>query len=128
MLKFRQIGDVPRGRLALKMVESDATALPLFTDGAFGADVIRFPQNGCVRDHTHSGSHILYVLSGVGWIDFEGAPTRLLPGTCYLVPSGARHGIRAETELTILSIANDHRPADSEERLAICEAERADSV
>ena len=112
---------LPPGRLPVPMIYSDATALPLFLDGSFGADVIRFPPGGSVPPHTHPGAHILLVLSGRGQLDFDGTPVRLEPLVCYFVPSGRRHAIRADadTELTILAVANSHRPADSTERLDV---------
>lgn len=69
----------PVGATPIEMAHSDATAKHLFRDGAFGADVIRFPAGGCVPDHTHPGAHILYVLSGRGWLDYEGTATMLRP-------------------------------------------------
>lgn len=118
-LSIADLRDWAKGPLPLKMHASDATAVPLFAWGRFGADAIRFPAGGRVPDHTHPGAHILYVLSGTGWVDYEGEPTRLEPGVCYLIPGGARHGIRADTELTLLAVASDHRPADSPERLRV---------
>lgn len=122
MLKLLYVANLngwAAGPLPARMARSDATAMPLFADGRFGADVIRFPAGGRVADHTHPGSHVLYVLSGCGWVDFEGEPTQLSPGVCYLIPAGARHGIRAETELTLLAVASDHRPVNSEDRLRV---------
>ena len=113
--------DAPAGVLEIKMVDSDATAKPLLKHGCFGADIIRFPPNGKIADHIHPGSHMLFVLSGFGWVDYEGVPTRLKPGVCYLIPAGIRHGIRATTELTLLAVGDDHREAGAAERLTLCE-------
>lgn len=110
---------VPPGPLGVPMASSDATALRLFKAGPFGADLIRFPAGGSVPDHTHPGSHMLFVLSGSGWVDYEGVPHRLAEGDCYYVPGSTRHGIRAEAELTLLSVADDHRDAGSPERLHV---------
>lgn len=115
--------DAPPGPLPVRMHASAATARELVAAGPFGADLIRFPAGGCVPDHTHPGAHILFVLSGTGWVDYEREPVRLEPGVCYLIPPGARHGIRAETELTLLAVANDRRPAGSSERLTLCDSE-----
>jgi quercetin dioxygenase-like cupin family protein len=104
------------------MTHSDATALRLLKHGPFGADLIRFPPGGRVPDHTHPGAHLLFVLGGLGWVDYEGEAARLEPGVCYLIPAGVRHGIRAESELTLLAVADDHRDAGSEDRLNVaCE-------
>lgn len=111
--------DVTTGVLPVKMHASDATALELVSLAGFGADLIRFPVGGCVPSHTHPGSHILFVISGGGWVDYDGMTCPLQPGVCYLVPGGVVHGIRAETELTLLAVANDHRRAGAEDRLSV---------
>lgn len=121
-----QIGrfDLGPGPLPRPMVSSDATGLALAKVGGFGADLIRFPAGGEVRPHTHPGDHILVVVSGSGWVDYDGVPHALEAGVLYLVPGSVPHGIRAETELTLLSIANDHRPVDAESRLEMVDAPR----
>lgn len=112
--------DQPAGPLPVRMASSDATAMPLVKDGAFGADVIRFPAGGRVADHTHPGGHILFALSGDGWVDYDGVPHRITPGFCYSIPGGVRHGIRADTELTLIAVADDHRDAGADARLDLC--------
>lgn len=108
---------LPAGPFAIPMRHSDATAIRLLKRGPFGADAIRFPPGGAVPDHVHPGGHILLVLSGAGWVDYEGAPHPLSPGLLYLIPGGVRHGIRADTALTLVAFADDHRDAASEDRL-----------
>lgn len=111
--------DCPDGPLPVLMHASDATAERLLKHGPLGADLIRFPAGGRVPTHTHPGAHMLFVLSGDGWVDCGKESVRLNPGVCYLVPAEAAHGIRAETELTLISVANDHRDAGSQERLNV---------
>lgn len=103
-----------------KMHNSDACGIPLLLHGKFGMDVLTFPAGGCVKDHTHPGDHILIVMSGTGYVDYDGVAHKLSPNDCYLVPGGVRHGVRACTELRLLAIANDHRPVASAERLELC--------
>jgi quercetin dioxygenase-like cupin family protein len=112
---------VPPGELPITMHASDATAKPLLKSGEFGADLIRFPAGGSVADHTHAGDHMLFVVSGVGWVDYDGSPHRLEPGVCYLIPGEVRHGVRAETELTMLAVAARHIEVESVSRLRLCE-------
>lgn len=121
LLQAADLSSLAPGRLPVRMARSEATALPLFKVGQLGADVIRFPAGGRVPDHTHIGGHVLYVLSGTGWVDYDGVPWELAPGRAYLIPPMVRHGIRAETELTLLAVADNHRPAGSGERLFVCE-------
>lgn len=107
------------GPLTRPMSYSDATGLPLLKSGPFGADLIRFPAGGKVGKHTHPGEHMLFVLSGGGRLEYQDTEVNLIPGLCYHVPSNVPHAIYATTELTLISVANDHRPVDSEERLSV---------
>lgn len=107
----------PAGRLPVQMAKSQGTALPLLKSGDFGADLIRFAPGEGVAEHTHPGDHILVCISGEGWVDYDGEPTRLEPGVCYYVPGAVRHAIRSESELTLLSVANAHIDAGSPQRL-----------
>lgn len=102
-----------------KMAHSDALGARLVKDGAFGADLIKFPRGGRVGMHTHPGAHILIVMSGFGWVTVSGERHWLRAGVCYLIPSNEPHAIDADTDLSILSIANDHRDVASSERLDV---------
>lgn len=108
--------DVP-GDLPMQMAASDGRGLALVKRGAFGADLIRFAPGTGVAEHTHPGDHVLIVVSGTGWVDYDGVPHRLEQGAIYLVPGAVRHAIRAESELSLVSVANDHRDVGSPERL-----------
>lgn len=107
----------PAGPLPHQMVNSDATGLPLLKDGGFAADLIRFPAGGCVRPHVHPGGHMLFVVGGSGELEFGGERVGLQNGVAYYVPGATPHAIYAETELTLISVSDDHRPVDAAERL-----------
>jgi quercetin dioxygenase-like cupin family protein len=121
-----------QGVQPVQMSHSYGTALPLLCDNApekpFGADLIRFEAGKGVQMHTHVGAHILLVTKGQGTLiygtrhgadgpAYEHHP--MFPGMIYLIPSGVPHAIEAETELVIIAIGNDHRPAGSPERLEV---------
>lgn len=107
------------GRFPLSMANSDGTALPLvlLEDSKFGADLIRFAPNTGVGLHTHVGDHILIVTKGTGRVIYEGEKHILYPGMMYIIPGSVPHAIEAQTELVLIAIANDHRPADTDSRL-----------
>lgn len=109
------------GKLSVQMSDSDGTALPLLLDDSgeknFGADIIRFEAGEGVGLHKHIGSHILLVTKGEGILTYETEKHEMFPGMIYLIPSNTAHAIDAKTELVLIAIGNDHRPADSEERL-----------
>jgi quercetin dioxygenase-like cupin family protein len=111
------------GKQPLQMQHSDGTALPLVLDDStpnkFGADIIRFPAGKGVGLHTHVGSHILMVTKGTGILVYSEERHEMFPGMIYLVPSNIPHAIKATTELVLIAVGNDHRPADSSERLDV---------
>ncbi|MCR4311588.1 MAG: cupin domain-containing protein [Candidatus Taylorbacteria bacterium] len=122
------------GAQPLQMQHSDGTALPLVLDDStpkkFGAEVVVFQADKGVGLHTHVGAHILLVTKGEGVLIYESrhgldgpALERhvMFPGMIYLVPSNVPHAIKATTELVLIAIGNDHKPADSLERLEIVE-------
>jgi len=119
-----------QGVQPLKMHQSDGTALPLVLDDSeernFGADLIRFASSEGVSLHTHVGAHILLVTKGTGVLTYSGEKYELFPGMIYLVPSNVPHVIHATTELVLVAIGNDHRPADSSERLELIDKEKRD--
>jgi mannose-6-phosphate isomerase-like protein (cupin superfamily) len=110
---------VASGARPIQMRNSDGTGLPLLKDDLFGADVIRFGPGKGVGNHVHIGAHILFVIKGRGFVDYDGVPYRLEPGLCYLVPKFVDHAIRAETELVLIAVGNDHRSLASEERMSV---------
>ena len=119
LIKNRIILD--SGRLPVQMARSDATAFPLLITGKLGADLIRFPPGGEVPLHTHPGSHLLFVVSGEGFVECDGEKTPIQAGDCYAIPGGSIHAIQAgpTSELTMIAVGDDHRDAGSEGRLDV---------
>lgn len=109
--------NVPQGQRELKMRNSDGTATPLLKEKNFGADIIRFGAGEGVTNHTHIGSHMLFTIKGKGFVEYNGIDHALEPGVCYLIPSMVDHAIKAVTELVLIAVGNDHRPADCESRM-----------
>lgn len=105
------------GVLPYKMCNSDGTGMPLVKYKDFGADVIRFGAGEGVLNHTHEGDHILIVMKGVGFVEYNGVDHELTPGTCYLIPGHVDHAIKATTELVLIAVGNCHRALDSEDRM-----------
>jgi len=100
-----------------KMANSFGTALPLFSHNGFGADIIRFSAGEGVQNHVHPGDHILFTLSGNGYVIYEGVPHELSPGICYFVNGSAAHAIKAVSSLVLIAVGNKHYPATSVERM-----------
>ena len=120
------------GEQPIKMKHSDGTARPLVVDDSainkFGADIVRFEAGKGVGLHTHVGAHILLVTKGTGILTYgckhglDGPAEEqheMFPGMIYLIPSNMPHAIKAITELVLVAVGNDHKPADSEERLDV---------
>lgn len=110
------------GALDVQMYASDATARELVAskDGLFGADLLRFPDNGMVPRHTHPGSHILIVVAGRGKLLAGIEIIELYPGLIYFVPPDHPHEIQSTHELTLISIGDKRRLPESPERLSLC--------
>ena len=108
---------VKPGSRSIQMHMSDGTGDPLLKYGSFGADVIRFDANKGVMNHTHEGDHILFVIKGEGFVEYNGVDHELSPGLCYFVPGSVDHAIKAKTELVLIAVGNDHRALDSKDRL-----------
>ena len=122
MAKWAELGDggdllVRSGPHVIAMCNSDGTGTPLVKHGLFGADVIRFGPNEGVMSHTHAGDHILFVIKGCGFVEYDGVDHVLEPGVCYLVPGTVDHAIKATSELVLIAVGNDHRPLDSDDRM-----------
>lgn len=107
-----------------KMFSSQGTGQPLVTDGEFGADIIQFGAGKCVNTHTHKGDHILFVLTGKGIVEYFDEKHDLYPGMSYFVPGDAPHAIRAETDLVLIAVGNNHKPVDSAARLTVVNKEQ----
>jgi quercetin dioxygenase-like cupin family protein len=101
----------------IQMQNSDGTGDPLFSFNGFGADVIRFAANKGVMNHTHEGDHILFVIKGKGIVEYNGIEHPLYPGLSYLIPGEIDHAIRANEDLVLIAVGNNHRPLDSVERM-----------
>lgn len=104
----------------VKMHGSTGVGASLVKSGKFAADILFFAEGTSTEMHTHPGDHILFVASGSGFLVFDGHRHDLAQGDCYFVPGSTPHQVgAAQGTLHLLSIANDHRPVDSEERLQI---------
>lgn len=109
--------EIESGERPHKMYCSDGTGTPLLLYNRFGADVIRFAGGEGVKNHTHEGSHILFVLKGTGFVEYNGIDHELEPGVCYMIPGNVDHAIKAKSELILIAVGNEHFPVDSKERM-----------
>mgnify|MGYP003335621286 CR=1 FL=1 len=106
----------------LPMFGSQALGLSLVKNDGFAADMLRFNADQKTSLHTHPGNHILFVVEGDGWLVFDDDRHDLTKGTCYFVPGSTPHQVIAGSNgMFLLSIADNHRPVDSPERLEILE-------
>jgi len=118
MLQIKQYLDVETSKW-LPMVGSEARGLPLVKQGDFAADMLSFESGQKTTLHMHSGNHILFVVKGNGWLEYNGEKHNLIVGTCYFVPGSVPHRVEAISSLLLLSIADSHQPVESSKRLQI---------
>ena len=115
-----------RGPFPVQMAKSQGTALPLIEiKSGLGVDLIHFKAGEGVAMHVHPGAHILNVFSGEGELDYYDQTYPLRAGMVYRICSQEPHAVHAsltsDEGMTIQVIGNDHRPADSSERLDLVE-------
>ena len=105
----------------LAMFGSEGKGRTLVKNDKFGADFLHFQKGRGTEVHTHPGDHILYVTNGCGHLQFGKAFFVLSEGDCYFIPGSTPHKVWAssESEMSLISIANDHRAVDSEERSSL---------
>lgn len=103
----------------IQMENSDGTGTPLLKNGKLGADIIRFGPSEGVAEHTHVGQHVLFVLRGLGVVQYDGLNNNLYPGKGYLVESWVPHAIYAgaEDDLVLLVVGDDHKDLSDPERM-----------
>jgi hypothetical protein len=61
--------------------------------------------------HTHeTNSEIVYILSGVGTMEFEDTKEKLYPGDCHYCPQGATHSLinEGEEDLIFFAVVPEH--------------------
>lgn len=98
---------------------SQGVGLPLVKYGSFGADMIRLEDGQFTEVHTHPGDHILFVVEGAGYVLFDGKLFPLVEGDCYFIPGGAAHQVGSESLILLLSVASNHFPVSSSDRLQV---------
>lgn len=89
-------------------------------DGApMGADEIEMEPGSAFPLHVHPGDHILYVLSGEGYVQIDGADIAISAGDSLYLPAELPHGVRAGTtgNLRFIAIGHPHRPLQSADRM-----------
>jgi mannose-6-phosphate isomerase-like protein (cupin superfamily) len=52
------------------------------------------PGQDAGPEETHAADQIVYVIEGLAIVTIEGAEHHAGPGTCALIPAGARHHVR----------------------------------
>ncbi|QXF33371.1 hypothetical protein CE143_09565 [Photorhabdus luminescens] len=102
-----------------KMVNSMGTGEGLVSFDGFGADLIRFSKDEGMQNHTHLGHHILFVLSGTGYVIYAGEKHEIEPGVCYFVNGQIDHAIKATSDLVMLVVGNNHCAVDSRDRTTL---------
>ncbi|GKW44180.1 cupin domain-containing protein [Pectobacterium parvum] len=124
MLKSNAFAEYIDGKLVFddsekkfRMANSFGTGIPLVKHDQFGADLIRFEAGKGVGNHIHDGDHILFVLSGSGYVVYAGEAKKLEPGICYLIEGEIDHAIKAETDLLMIAVGNAHFDVDSKSRM-----------
>ena len=121
-LQIARLADYQHDNLPTQMEKSVALAQKLFSNGHLGCDVIYMLPYGRFPLHTHPGHHLLLILKGSGTVTYGGRVYETQPGELYFVPGEVEHAVGGGPQgHWLLSIGAPHKPADSEERMAVTE-------
>ena len=92
--------------MILDMMNLEEQALPNFkggegvtcarmhVDGLNRIMLVRLPHGASIGMHTHeTSSEIIYILSGMGKVLYDGGSERVTPGQCHYCPKGHSHSL-----------------------------------
>lgn len=89
-----------------------------------GADLIEMASGTAFPPHTHPGDHVLFILSGKGWLTLPGERVALLPGDTVFIPGETPHGINCllvGEPLTFLAVGVPHKHVGAADRMKAAE-------
>ncbi len=92
---------------------------------ALGVDRVRMAVGTHFPLHIHAGDHLLYILSGTGFLHFDGTDHQLSPGDSIFVPAEHPHGVRGPERgdpLEFLAFGVPHHPVGSATRMTVVHA------
>ena len=88
---------------------------------AIGADTIEMEPGSAFPLHVHPGDHILYVVTGAGFVHIGGVDYPINRGDTIFLPAELPHGVHtspsAGENLVFLAVGHPHRPLDSADRM-----------
>ena len=114
----------------LKGIRGRPGAVSIGLDGAeFGIDAIQMDQGTAFPLHTHPGDHILYVLTGSGFVFVDGVDHEVRAGDSIFIAGELPHGVRTAgyldgrrnrgEPLVFLAFGHPHMPLSSSERMTV---------
>jgi len=85
-----------------------------------GCDLIRMQPGSAFPMHTHEGDHIIYVVSGWGFVHIDGRDIEIAEGDVVHIPAEHPHGVwAAGNELLFAAIGHPHHKVHSTKRMTI---------
>lgn len=92
-----------------------------------GADLIEMAPGAAFAPHTHEGDHLLFVISGSGFVRIDGRDQRIRPGDSAFIAGAHPHAVRAATSspgpLTFLAVGVPHKHLSSPDRMTLVEGQ-----
>lgn len=130
---MREYSIVPAEQGAwVRLLDEDGTLLPGIrgrvgaqgpdnAGGRIGADTIEMEPGSAFPLHVHPGDHILYVVSGAGFVHIDGADHPIGAGDTVFLPAELPHGVHADpaaaSPLRFVAVGHPHHPIDSAGRM-----------
>jgi quercetin dioxygenase-like cupin family protein len=86
-----------------------------------GADLIEMQPGSAFPLHTHEGDHLLYVVSGHGFVHIDGVDQPVTEGDTIFVPAEYPHGVLSDAEATdvfrLLAVGHPHKHVGARDRM-----------
>jgi quercetin dioxygenase-like cupin family protein len=86
-----------------------------------GADLIEMQPGSAFPLHTHEGDHLLYVISGHGFVHIDGIDRPVREGDTIFVPAEYPHGVLSDPQATdvfcLLAVGHPHKHVGARDRM-----------
>jgi quercetin dioxygenase-like cupin family protein len=88
-----------------------------------GLDLMEMQPGSFFPPHTHTGDHIIYVLSGCGVVRVGGTDSVMKEGDSVFIPAELPHGFNADSAaqqpLVFIAVGHPHQHLSSVERMKL---------
>jgi quercetin dioxygenase-like cupin family protein len=88
-----------------------------------GIDLIEMEPGAAFPLHTHEGDHILYILTGHGYVHVDGVDHPARAGDTLFIPAAYPHGVKTDPtfprRFVFLAVGYPHRHLEATDRMTL---------